>query len=66
MDLEDNDSTVSDDEVEPLSFRARTARVLALLAVLVIVGLWGWALFFLIRSQTSVCSMLWTYESAPL
>ena len=34
MDLEDNDSTVSDDEVEPLSFRARTARVLALLAVL--------------------------------
>ena len=46
MDLEDNDSTVSDDEVEPLSFRARTARVLALLAVLVIAGLWGWALFF--------------------
>ena len=46
MDLEDNDSTVSDDEVEPLSFRARTARVLALLAVLLIAGLWGWALFF--------------------
>jgi hypothetical protein len=46
MDLEDNDSTVSDDEAEPLSFRAHTARVLALLAVLVIAGLWGWALFF--------------------
>ena len=46
MDIEDNDSPVADDEVEPLSFRARTARVLALLAVLVIAGLWGWALFF--------------------
>lgn len=29
-----------------MSFRARTASVLALLAVLVIVFLWGWALFF--------------------
>lgn len=46
MEPDDYDSPVVDDEVEPLSFRARTARVLALLAVLVIVGLWGWALFF--------------------
>ena len=46
MDLDDNASPVTDDEVEPLSFRAHTARILALLAVLVIMGLWGWALFF--------------------
>lgn len=29
-----------------MSFRARTARILALLAVFVILFLWGWALFF--------------------
>jgi len=46
MGIEDIDSPVADDEDEPMSFRARTARVLALLAVVVIVGLWGWALFF--------------------
>ena len=46
MAIDDVDSPVADDEDEPMSFRARTARVLALLAVLVIVGLWSWALFF--------------------
>jgi hypothetical protein len=46
MDPNDADSPVSDEESEPMSFRARTARILALLAVLVIVFLWGWALFF--------------------
>jgi len=43
-----DDPTVSDsgEEREPLSFGARTARLLALVAVLVIAFLWGWALFF--------------------
>ena len=34
------------DDAEPLSFRARTARVLAVLAVVLMAFLWGWALFF--------------------
>ena len=46
MDIDDAASPVSDEESEPMSFRARTARILALLAVLLIVFLWGWALFF--------------------
>ena len=46
MELAGNDTPLSEDEDEPMSFRARTARVLALLAILLIVGLWGWALFF--------------------
>lgn len=37
---------VSGEAIEPMSFRRRTARILALIAVLVIVFLWGWALFF--------------------
>jgi len=46
MDINDAASPISGEESEPMSFRARTARILALLAVLVIVFLWGWALFF--------------------
>ncbi|MSW31792.1 MAG: hypothetical protein F2947_10400 [Actinobacteria bacterium] len=46
MDINDADSPVSGEESEPMSFRARTARILALLAVFVILFLWGWALFF--------------------
>jgi len=46
MGIDDIDSPVADDEDEPMSFRARTARVLALLAVLLIVVLWSWAIFF--------------------
>lgn len=46
MALTDDDRADEHDEDEPLSFRARTARVLALLAILMVMGLWGWALFF--------------------
>lgn len=40
------DLAVGSEEIEPMSFRRRTARVLALLAIVVMAGLWGWALFF--------------------
>lgn len=36
----------TDEDVEPMSFGRRTARVLALLAVLLVIGLWGYALFW--------------------
>jgi len=44
--IEGSPSLDESEEIQPLSFRRRTARILALLAVLLIVGLWGWALFF--------------------
>ena len=44
--MDETDSPAAGDEVEPLSFRARTARVLAVLAVVLMAFLWGWALFF--------------------
>lgn len=34
------------DDLEPMSFRQRTARILALLAILVIIAVWGFALFW--------------------
>lgn len=45
MATDEHDSPGADD-AEPMSFRARTAQVLAVLAVVVIAFLWGWALFF--------------------
>ena len=35
----------TDDDLEPLSFRRRTARLLAVLIVVLIIGMWGYALF---------------------
>jgi len=46
MTTEDAAAPSPTEDREPLSFGARTARVLALVAVLVIAFLWGWALFF--------------------
>lgn len=37
---------IGTDDAEPLSFGRRTARVLALLATLLVIGLWGYALFW--------------------
>ena len=46
MTTDDLNAPTTGEESEPMSFRARTASVLALLSVLVIAFLWGWALFF--------------------
>ena len=35
----------TDDDLEPMSFRRRTARLLAVLIVVLIIGMWGYALF---------------------
>lgn len=46
MTTDDSAAPATGEDREPLSFGARTARVLALIAVLVVLFLWGWALFF--------------------
>ncbi|MEX1217550.1 MAG: hypothetical protein WEA11_03390 [Acidimicrobiales bacterium] len=46
METNDVEPPAKGEEREPMSFRGRTARVLALLSALIVVFLWGWALFF--------------------
>lgn len=46
MTTDDPTTPAIEEDREPLSFRARTARILGLVAALVVIFLWGWALFF--------------------